>query len=264
MKNRSKKKWLIILIILAIFQYSCHSQAKEKIPINQARLNQIKEMMPDSLKYLLPKLDSDFKNSPNSKFPGVDYFSKFVPDTLKYLIPILDTVFEDDQRYRENTDLELLVNHKIEVKYLDSINLKIIIPIVDRYGILGFKEIGMKGNNAILMVLQHASSSIHLKYLPLVEEAFTDKKINPGQYSIYVDRTALGQGKMQLYGTQVFIQSKGKGELKPVFDIDNLNKRRDSIGLGPIENYLKIWDIKWDIVRYKKDLPLLKEKYNIN
>jgi hypothetical protein len=261
----NKKKWHIILLGLFFFQYCSDTRTKVQQNPNQARLDNIKKNVPDNLKHLLSKIDSIYKSDPNSKFPAeLDfYFRKFVPDSLKYLLPILDTVFEDDQRYRENSELELLTKHRDEIRYLDSVNIKKIIPIIERYGILSPKEIGLKGSSAIFMTLQHASLSVQTKYLPLIEESFKNKKITAGQYAMYVDRVALHNGKMQLYGTQVRVHSKGDGELEPVFDVDNLDKRRDSIGIGSIEKYLKIWDIKWDIEQYKKNLPMLKERYKI-
>ncbi len=224
-------KWYYIFLFLIFFQ--CHSQNNEA--------------------------------GNKSKFPSeLDSFRKLVHDSLKHLLPVLDSVFDDDQRYRDNKDLKIYSNHKQEVRILDSINLIKIAPIVERYGILGIEEIGFKGNTAIFMTLQHASLKIHVKYLPAVEEAFKKKNILPSQYAMFVDRTALGTGKMQIFGTQVGLYSKG-ADLQPVVDVDSLDTRRRRIGMTEsIEQYLKRFGIKWDIEQYKKDLPSLKKKYNID
>jgi hypothetical protein len=225
-------KWCIIFFALSFFQ--CHSQNKD--------------------------------TTHKSKFPSeLDYFRKSVPDSLKNLLPLLDSVLDDDQRYRDNKNLEIYSNHKQEVRILDSINLIKIAPIIERYGILGVREIGFKGNAAIFMTLQHASLKTHIKYLPAVEEAFKKKNILPSQYAMFVDRTALGTGKMQIYGTQVAMTAKGTGELEPVADLDSLDDRRRGIGMTEsIEQYLNRFGIKWDIDQYKKDLPSLKRKYKID
>jgi hypothetical protein len=225
-------KWCLIFFALSFFQ--CHSQNND--------------------------------TTHKSKFPSeLDYFRKTVPDSLKYLLPVLDSVFDNDQRYRENNNAEIFSKHEKEIRLHDSINLRIIAPIVNQYGILGPREIGFKGNTAIFMTLQHAALDVHIKYLPIVEEAFKKKKITPSQYAMFVDRTAIGTGKMQIYGTQVSIFTKGSGELKPVIDIDSIDIRRATIGMAEtIEQYLNRFGIKWDIDQYKKDLPSLKRRYKID
>jgi hypothetical protein len=44
-----------------------------------------------------------------------------------------------------------------------------------------------------------------------------------------------------------------------LLDPENVNKRRASVGLGTLEEYVKNWDMKWDVEQYKKDLPYLIE-----
>ncbi|MCP1298001.1 hypothetical protein NK356_02275 [Chryseobacterium sp. S0630] len=44
-------------------------------------------------------------------------------------------------------------------------------------------------------------------------------------------------------------------------DPDNVDKRRTEVGLDPISNYIKNWDLVWDVEKYKRELPEL-EKLN--
>jgi hypothetical protein len=266
--NKIVRKFICNWIILTpciFLQCKCNSPKKQIANKNQTRLDYIKGNLSDSSKHLLPRIDSIFKNNPNSKFPVVfdSILRKYVPDSLKYLLPILDTIYEDDQRFRETKDPKLFFYNKSKVQYLDSINLLKVIPIIESYGILSVKQIGMKGSQAIFMVLQHAPQVTQIKYFPIIQKAFDDKKINPGQYAIYCDRTAKYKNKMQTFGTQLMISGKGKGELYPVVDVDNLDKRRDSIGIGTIEKYMSRFGLSWNIYKYKNDLPSLKIKYKI-
>jgi hypothetical protein len=258
---------LMLLISCSSLQYHCNSPKKQAENKNQTRLDYINETMPDSLKHLLPRIDSIFKNNPNLKFPVAmdSIFRKHVPDSLKYLLPILDTILEDDQKFREIKDSKLLFDNKNKAKYLDSINLIKVSRIIERYGILSIKQIGMKGSHTILMVLQHSPRLTQIKYFPIIQKAFMDKKITPDVYAMYYDRTATYKNKMQTYGTQVMISGKikGDGELYPVVDVDNLDKRRDSIGIGSIEKYMSRFGLHWDINKYKNDLSSLKIKYKI-
>ncbi|WP_414524301.1 DUF6624 domain-containing protein [Umezakia ovalisporum] len=57
-------------------------------------------------------------------------------------------------------------------------------------------------------------------------------------YSIFIDKLALEEGDKQIYGTQVEL-IHGCPKLSQVMDPENLNERRKSLGLKPIEEYLK-------------------------
>ena len=48
--------------------------------------------------------------------------------------------------------------------------------------------------------------------------------------------------------------------VSPLIDPDNVDKRRASVGLGSLEEYVKNWDMIWDVEQYKKDLPILETK----
>jgi hypothetical protein len=114
------------------------------------------------------------------------------------------------------------------------------------------------------MTIQHADFATQKKYLPLFREALKKKKVMPSTYAMLEDRVAHKNGQMQVYGTQVMLLSKSKAELLPAIDIDTINKRRDSIGMTEtIEVYLKRFGIKWDLEKYKKDMPRLMEKYKL-
>ncbi len=44
-------------------------------------------------------------------------------------------------------------------------------------------------------------------------------------------------------------------------DQDNVDKRRKSVGLEPLGEYLKQWNITWNAEEYKKELPGLEKIY---
>lgn len=69
-----------------------------------------------------------------------------------------------------------------------------------------------------------------------------EKKNASGQnYAYLIDRINLNEGKEQIYGTQVNMGERGT-TLKPCVDTSNLDKRRLSVGLTPIKDYLKKCD----------------------
>jgi hypothetical protein len=70
------------------------------------------------------------------------------------------------------------------------------------------------------------------------------------------DRVLLGKGKKQKYGSQISMDTETQSYyVSPLEDPDNVDKRRASVGLEPMAEYLKSWQIIWNIEQYKKDLP---------
>ena len=62
------------------------------------------------------------------------------------------------------------------------------------------------------------------------------------------DRVALGQGKKQIYGSQIHRDMKtGKYFVAPIEDERHVNKRRADVGLEPLEVYAKLWGIDYQI-----------------
>jgi hypothetical protein len=214
---------------------------------------------------LLGSCQSKMKQDPPLMLtPEKDFLRKGVHDTLKHLFPILDSIFYMDQRYRKYRSADTIEKYSYEIRKTDSINLKKVIPIVERYGILGMGDIGAIGYYAITMTIQHADLVTQEKYLPYYKEALLKGRITGSTYAMLVDRIEVRNKRMQIYGTQVMRVGKKKLELYPVINIDSINERRLSIRLiDPIEKYLKTLGVEWDIESYRKELPTLNKKYGI-
>lgn len=68
------------------------------------------------------------------------------------------------------------------------------------------------------------------------------------QLALLEDRVALGQGKKQMYGSQIHRNNQtGKYFVAPIEDESNVNKRRASVGLEPLEEYVKHWSIDYKL-----------------
>jgi hypothetical protein len=195
-----------------------------------------------------------------------------VHDSLKHLIPVLDSVLKSDQKYRWGLNLQTaevqekmryeMKVHADEIKKKDEKNAKIITAILDKYGFLGLKDIGMKGNLAITMTIQHADIETQEKYLPMFYEAAKKKKMMPSSFAMLADRVAVRKNRQQIYGTQINV-ANNKNEILPLWNPDSVDVRRKAIGMEPFQNYLKNWKIEWKPSEYKKQLPELIRKYKI-
>jgi hypothetical protein len=178
----------------------------------------------------------------------------------------LEQIYDDEQKVREDLD-------SIEEKYqntnnsykVDSVrklmrkndtqNQQKVVKIIDKYGWLGSEDVGQKANEALFLVIQHADLTMQKKYFPMMKDAIKMKKVKPYDLALLEDRILIREGKKQIYGSQFMKTEQGTGFLLPVIDPDNLDKRRKSVGLEPIEQYLKESGIKWNLEEYKKKLP---------
>lgn len=183
-------------------------------------------------------------------------------DFDKPLIALLDSVFDEDQKYRdeldemykkyENDSPEIRA-HWEKIHLFDSVNLTIVSKILDEKGWLGAKIIGGKGNSTLFLVIQHADFATQVKYLPMMREAEKLGNAYAGSLALLEDRVALKQGKQQIYGSQIGTDDKtGISFVQDLEDPDNVDKRRSEVGLPPLADYVKQWDIVWDVEEYKK------------
>jgi hypothetical protein len=191
----------------------------------------------------------------------------------KPLIAQLDSIFEEDQKPRIAIDTivkkygwespEMIAQGSL-IRRIDSINLVKIKSILDNYGWLGSDVIGSRGNVTLFLVIQHADQATQEKYLPMMREAVKNGKAQPGNLALLEDRVALGQGKKQIYGSQIGMDKEtNRYFVLPLDDPDNVDKRRATAGLEPLAYYIKRWKIDWDVEQYKKDLPALEAKMKV-
>jgi hypothetical protein len=192
---------------------------------------------------------------------------KLNTDSLKVL---LDSVWITDQGYRfkqmelqkkGETESEEYKKLILAIKKTDTINIKIITTIIDKYGWLGAEVIGDQGNQVLFTVIQHANLATQEKYLPIIREAAKEGKTLTSNLAILEDRIALRQGKKQIYGSQVWLDTKtGNIYVQPMEDPENVDKRRIEVGLPIMDEYLQqSFQIKWNIEEYKKNLPIVEE-----
>lgn len=188
----------------------------------------------------------------------------------KTLVAILDTVMQDDQSCRLQYDgvLEKYGQESAEMKAhmkigreKDSINIIKVQKILDEHGWLGIDKVGQDGNMALFLVIQHSELKVQEKYLPIMREAVKSGNAYLSHLALLEDRVALGQGKRQIYGSQINIDPEtGEYYVMPLEDPDNVDKRREEVQLGKLQDYISMWSMHWDVEQYKKDLPAIEAK----
>ena len=118
-------------------------------------------------------------------------------------------------------------------------NFKYVKQILDKYGFPGYDILGKESSDKYFLLVQHSDFDVSFqkRALHLMKQQVLKKNASGQSYAYLIDRTNLNEGKPQVYGTQVIMS--GDTQLKPCIDLKNLDKRRKSVGLGPIKEYLE-------------------------
>jgi hypothetical protein len=171
-------------------------------------------------------------------------------------------ILETDQKYRIQADSVRKThgNNSQQMKKLlqtireqDSINPVKVKAILDKYGWLGPDKIGSRPYMALFLVIQHSDQQTQEEFLPMIRIAVKRGDALASDLALLEDWVALGQGKKQLYGSQIGQDEKsGKMYVLPLDDPDNVDKRRLSVGLPPMAEYVQYFGITWNLEEYKK------------
>ena len=162
---------------------------------------------------------------------------------------ILEEVYDNDQAAREWTkgmsslSADEIVNYSTEMELADSLNQAIVFGILDKEG--WPSHLSDKANQAI--------------WIALVKEKAEQGILDKTSYAILNDRVLMEEGKHQIYGTQIKMAATIVDDkitmqlcLWPVENPENLDSLRSTVGLSPIEEYLKTssksigQEIVWD------------------
>lgn len=131
------------------------------------------------------------------------------------------------------------------VHYIDSCNLVAVEALIAQYGWPTRSFVGPRGNNTVFLVIQHSDLPTQEKYLPLMEASVAQGESRPADLALLIDRVLMRQGKKQRYGSQVVPDDRGGQSFYPIEDEPNVNVRRASMGLQPIEEYAKFFGIDY-------------------
>ncbi|APU69545.1 DUF6624 domain-containing protein [Christiangramia flava] len=129
-------------------------------------------------------------------------------------------------------------------EFKDSVfttNQKRIEEIFNEYGFVGYDLVGEKGSQDFWLVVQHSDHNpeFQKKVLEKMKQEVEQGNADSKSYALLVDRVKLNTGKRQIYGTQVDYNFKlAQAYPKKLADSLNVNQRRKSVGLEPIEVYL--------------------------
>ena len=169
----------------------------------------------------------------------------------------LEKIHYLDQYFRQNRD-SVIALHGLKSPEMkdwmhrwatqDSFNYLKVNEILEKYGWLGPDEVSELASTTLWLVIQHADFNLPAqeKWLPVMRDAVRAGKAKPGNLAYLEDRVLKNQGKPQRYGSQLYDDPvTGEFVLYPVEDPANINARRKSMELGPIQAYLDQTGAQW-------------------
>jgi hypothetical protein len=174
------------------------------------------------------------------------------------LITVLDTIWRTEQGPITLRD-SLMKIYGAESKEVQTqqeiyeknhiVNERKVKTILDKYGWPTKEMIGEQGNWTICNVIQHSDNEVRIQYLPMMRQAVKDKKLEPRFLVRAEDRIATERGDLQIYGGQMKYYPETKSfNLWPVFEPENIDKRRTEIGLDSIAIFLKNrFNFEWNM-----------------
>jgi hypothetical protein len=151
------------------------------------------------------------------------------------IIPLLDEAYRRDQEIRKaGVDYDAMVDHK---------NLELVVSIDQVCGLPRGVE-NEKQVNIIWLIIQHNSAEYRKRYIKYFVEANEAGVIDAGSVALMQDRILMDDGKPQIYGSQIM-----DGDLYNLREASTVDKRRASVGLGPLKEYLERFGISFDVVQ---------------
>jgi hypothetical protein len=128
----------------------------------------------------------------------------------------------------------------------DNENQQIVMNIIETCGFPTKNEVGENGMTAIFLALQHGNPTGRKEYFPLLKKACRKGDIEQQYIALLEDRILVDEGEKQIYGTQLIKINDGELKLAPLVNPQKVNKRREKVGLTPIEDYLKKWNLEFN------------------
>lgn len=125
---------------------------------------------------------------------------------------------------------------------IDHENTKALAWMIFVYGWPGKSLVGRDGANTAWLLVQHADRDVDFqeRCLPLLEAAVKAGEAEPDQLAYLTDRVRVNRGKPQVYGTQGRQTPDGAGwEPRPIESPADVDKRRASVGLEPLAEYIR-------------------------
>ncbi len=156
-----------------------------------------------------------------------------------------DDIFElQGKGYNQTIDSLWRLKKSIGLNNLNELEV-----ILSKFKWLKISEFGTLGSETAFLIVQHSDISYQKKYIDIIEAYCKQNEASWNDYCLMKDRILVAEGKKQIYGTQLYSNDNINFKLNDVEMPEYLNKRRFEKGLSPIDEYLKTWGLKFNVVQ---------------
>lgn len=156
---------------------------------------------------------------------------------------ILSQIHKSDQTARwelieaqKSGNTKAIIDAVKKIERHDQQNQKIVFRMLDKRGIP--ENLSNEAIDAIWLVIQHSDLEHIEKYLPILDHAAKRGYISQIQLATMKDRLRVYKHTAQIYGSQT-VEIGETIYFYPIVDFENLNARREQIGMGAIEKYIE-------------------------
>jgi hypothetical protein len=154
-------------------------------------------------------------------------------DDVVALRAMVKRIADEDQEIRTRPSLS-----PTEVAAVDRRHRPEIDRIHEQYGWLKASVAGKDTAHMFWLLVQHQDAELQ-RLLPEMERAVGEREASRADYALLYDRVMVGEGKLQRWGSQTKCVD-GKAVLDPVEDPANLDDRRRTLFMQPVEQYLRL------------------------
>ncbi|MCO6493569.1 MAG: hypothetical protein J5I98_34430 [Phaeodactylibacter sp.] len=113
-----------------------------------------------------------------------------------------------------------------------------IVSLVENCGFPSAETLGEKGMRTFWLMVQHNEPELMAYYYPAFEQEVETGGLKESTFVLMTDRLLVNNNYPQVYGSQIVNWS-----LYPIENPDSVDIRRASVGLEPLEEYLKNFDL---------------------
>jgi hypothetical protein len=120
--------------------------------------------------------------------------------------------------------------------------------ILSKYGYPDIHKVGNRASFNYWLIVQHMDEykEFQKQILDSMTTRLAQNLVNKQNWAYLYDRVKINYNEMQLYGTQTMLNKDSTSYIiKPTIDTENLDKRRISIGLWPIAEYIDIMNKRY-------------------
>jgi hypothetical protein len=125
------------------------------------------------------------------------------------------------------------------VQEVDRINLARVKAIVKSQGFPTEAQVGPEGIDAAMLLIQHSDADPDFQQSVLASlQPRAGKDISGDTFAMLEDRVSVRQGRPQRYGSQLGFKDGHLVPERPIGDLKEVDKRRESVGLMPLQSYI--------------------------